>query len=74
MTAPINHIDLKARVRGTKACLFPGFNRDVAVGRAMVWVLWQALAISTHVRSSQMKNVHAKALDASYLSLNIGNR
>jgi len=32
----INHLNIEARVRGTKARLFPGFHRNIVFGGAMV--------------------------------------
>jgi len=69
----IDHLNIKARVRGTKARLFPGLDRYIFFGGTMVGILGQAFPIPAYVSAVQMKYVDAKTLDTSYLSFDIGN-
>jgi hypothetical protein len=69
----IDHLNIKARVGGTKPSLFPGFHRNIVFGSTVVGILGQAFTIPAYVSAVQMKYVDAKTLDTSYLSLDIGN-
>jgi len=72
-SAAVNDVDFKSWKGRTESSALPLFDSEIAVGGAMVTILWQTRAIAPHICATQVQDMYTKTLNTSDLSFNVGD-
>lgn len=71
--SPVHNDYFEAWIRRAKSRRLPILHSNVVLGCAVITVLRQTHAVTTHVSSLQVENANTEALDSPYFPLNICN-
>ena len=72
-SSTIYDVHFKSRKGRPKSCGLPLFDREIAVGGAMVTILRQAHSVAPHVCPAEVKDADTESFDAFDFSFDIGD-